>query len=74
LRQLISTAGTLARARSERAGNPDRRNGPDIGHRIGREHTMLIDRRPIQLLLIDIQERRGRGDTKEFKDLIKVIK
>ena len=35
---------------------------------------MLIDRGPIRLLLIDIQELRGRGDTKEFKDLIKVIK
>ena len=35
---------------------------------------MLIDRRHGQLMLINIQELHGRGDTKEFKDLIEMIK
>jgi hypothetical protein len=35
---------------------------------------MLIDRPRRELLLIDIQESLGRGDTKEFKDLIEMIK
>jgi hypothetical protein len=60
--------------RKEQSGGRNRRDGPSRGRHNGKERRMSMNRRRRQPLLIDIQEWLGRSGTREFKDLVEMIK